>query len=61
MKERIPSIRKQNPLIPQSIENIVLKANKNAIFLNSTLLYNGKLLSIISFEYSFFLRYSLIC
>lgn len=26
MKERIPSIRKQNPLIPQSIENIVLKA-----------------------------------
>ncbi len=26
MKEKIPSIRKQNPLIPQSIENIVLKA-----------------------------------
>ena len=26
LKERIPSIRKQNPLIPQSIENIVLKA-----------------------------------
>ena len=26
MKERIPSIRKQNPLIPQSIENIILKA-----------------------------------
>lgn len=26
MKERIPSIRKQNPLIPQSIENIVLRA-----------------------------------
>lgn len=26
MKERIPSIRKQNPLIPQSIENIVLKS-----------------------------------
>ena len=26
MKERIPSIRKQNPLIPQSVENIVLKA-----------------------------------
>lgn len=26
MKERIPSVRKQNPLIPQSIENIILKA-----------------------------------
>lgn len=26
MKEQIPSLRKQNPLIPQSIENIVLKA-----------------------------------
>lgn len=26
MKERIPSLRKQNPLIPQSIENIILKA-----------------------------------
>ena len=26
LKERIPSIRKQNPLIPQSVENIVLKA-----------------------------------
>lgn len=26
MKERIPSIRRQNPLIPQSVENIVLKA-----------------------------------
>lgn len=26
MKEKIPSLRKQNPLIPQSIENIVLKA-----------------------------------
>jgi len=26
MKERIPSIRKQNPLIPQSIENIIIKA-----------------------------------
>ena len=26
MKEKLPSIRKQNPLIPQSIENIVLKA-----------------------------------
>lgn len=26
MKEKIPSIRKQNPTIPQSIENIVLKA-----------------------------------
>ncbi len=26
MKEKIPSIRKQNPLIPQSIENVVLKA-----------------------------------
>lgn len=26
MKERIPSIRKQNPLIPQSVENIILKA-----------------------------------
>ena len=26
MKERVPSIRKQNPLIPQSVENIVLKA-----------------------------------
>ena len=26
MKEKIPSIRKQNPLIPQSVENIVLKA-----------------------------------
>ena len=26
MRERIPSIRKQNPLIPQSVENIVLKA-----------------------------------
>lgn len=26
LKERIPSIRKQNPLIPQSIENIILKA-----------------------------------
>ena len=26
IKERIPSIRKQNPLIPQSVENIVLKA-----------------------------------
>ena len=25
MKERIPSIRKQNPLIPQSVENIILK------------------------------------
>ena len=27
MKEKIPSLRKQNPLIPQSIENIVLKAS----------------------------------
>ncbi len=26
MKEKIPSIRRQNPLIPQSVENIVLKA-----------------------------------
>ena len=26
MKEKIPSIRKQNPLIPQSIENIILKS-----------------------------------
>ena len=26
IKEKIPSIRKQNPLIPQSVENIVLKA-----------------------------------
>ena len=26
MKERIPSVRKQNPLIPQSIENIIIKA-----------------------------------
>ena len=26
MKEKIPSIRKQNPTIPQSVENIVLKA-----------------------------------
>lgn len=26
MKEKIPSIRKQNPTIPQSIENIILKA-----------------------------------
>ena len=26
MKEKLPSIRKQNPLIPQSIENIILKA-----------------------------------
>lgn len=26
LKERIPSIRKQNPLIPQSVENVVLKA-----------------------------------
>ena len=26
MREKIPSIRRQNPLIPQSIENIVLKA-----------------------------------
>ena len=26
MKEKLPSIRKQNPTIPQSIENIVLKA-----------------------------------
>lgn len=26
MKEKVPSIRKQNPTIPQSIENIVLKA-----------------------------------
>ena len=26
MKEKIPSIRKQNPKIPQSVENIVLKA-----------------------------------
>ena len=26
MKERIPSIRRQNPLVPQSVENIVLKA-----------------------------------
>ena len=26
MKERIPSIRKQNPLIPQSVENIILKS-----------------------------------
>ena len=26
LKERIPSIRKQNPLIPQSIENIILKS-----------------------------------
>ena len=26
LKERIPSIRKQNPLIPQSVENIILKA-----------------------------------
>ena len=26
MRESIPSIRKQNPLIPQSVENIVLKA-----------------------------------
>lgn len=27
MKEKIPSIRKQNPTIPQSIENIILKAS----------------------------------
>ncbi len=26
MKEKIPSVRKQNPLIPQSIENVVLRA-----------------------------------
>jgi len=26
MKEKIPSIRKQNPIIPQSVENIILKA-----------------------------------
>ena len=26
MKEKLPSVRKQNPLIPQSIENILLKA-----------------------------------
>ena len=26
MKEKLPSVRKQNPLIPQSIENIILKA-----------------------------------
>ena len=26
MKEKMPSIRKQNPTIPQSVENIVLKA-----------------------------------
>lgn len=26
MKEKIPSIRKQNPTIPQSVENIILKA-----------------------------------
>ena len=26
MREKIPSIRKQNPLIPQSVENIILKA-----------------------------------
>lgn len=26
MKEKVPSIRKQNPTIPQSVENIVLKA-----------------------------------
>ena len=26
MKEKIPSVRKQNPTIPQSVENIVLKA-----------------------------------
>ena len=26
MKEKLPSLRKQNPLIPQSVENIVLKA-----------------------------------
>lgn len=26
MKEKIPSVRKQNPTIPQSIENIILKA-----------------------------------
>ena len=26
MREKIPSIRKQNPLIPQSVENIVLRA-----------------------------------
>lgn len=26
MKDKLPSIRKQNPLIPQSIENIILKA-----------------------------------
>lgn len=26
MKEKLPSIRKQNPLIPQSVENVVLKA-----------------------------------
>ena len=26
MKEKIPSVRKQNPLIPQSVENIILKA-----------------------------------
>ncbi len=26
MKEKLPSIRKQNPLIPQSVENIILKA-----------------------------------
>lgn len=26
MKERVPSIRKQNPLIPQSVENIILKS-----------------------------------
>ena len=26
MKEKIPSVRKQNPTIPQSVENIILKA-----------------------------------
>ena len=26
MKERVPSLRRQNPLIPQSVENIVIKA-----------------------------------
>ena len=26
MKDKIPSIRKQNPAIPQSVENILLKA-----------------------------------
>ena len=27
MKEKIPSVRKQNPTIPQSVENIILNKN----------------------------------